>query len=441
MSESVAVCITGQLRAATCRLNGAGAHSPTAIETIAAFLRRELPGSDAFVVLDAPPADAAAAATHAAAVKRVTTALRPVEVGFDDAGAAHAAYTQVRTSGACLTLSAVAQARKLEMCLRMIEAAEEKRAASRGGGSARYYTHLLRLRPDTMMPAHLNLSRYGLALRRSGDRAPPAPPTMAAPRASRAPRSSYLGPTDGSEGLLTPDTCIASRRSQVCHARCTRVLHKHERVALERRPAELLTVPPYTGKVHEETFLNDIFYLATRDLATPMLGHLQAGLRWAREEAGKEPARAEARAAGPKASACAGARLPLAPRCSPSGTEAAAEPGLCTTGGHECLLTLGLLRHHHRRHHQHQTSSRPLHVAGGSSQPDPLRVRYLSQADWPKLLRLAETDAGCAPYRQAYECTEKAKIQLRLANLTGRAAAAAVISRCSKAQRERHEAE
>ena len=67
---------------------------------------------------------------------------------LDDAGAAHAAYTQVRTSGACLTLSAVAQARKLEMCLRMIEAAEEKRAASRGGGSARYYTHLLRLRPE-----------------------------------------------------------------------------------------------------------------------------------------------------------------------------------------------------------------------------------------------------------------------------------------------------
>ena len=435
---SVAVCITGQLRAATCRLGGAGAHSPTAIETIGAFLRRELRGSDVFVVLDSPPAaDAAATALHAAAVQRVASAVRPVEIGFDDAAAAHAAYSEVRASGACLTLSAVAQARKLESCLRMIEAAEQRRGRALrgggGGGGAGRYTHLLRLRPDTMMPSHLNLSRYGLTLRGdSGDTRTPAS-TAPSRAAARAARSSYLGPADGSEGLLTPDTCLASKRGQqACHARCTRVLHKAERARLERQPPQLLTVPPYTGKVHDETFLNDIFFLATRELATPMLSHLQAGLRWARQEQASKGR--PAKAAPNKASACAGARLPLAPRCSPSGTGAAAGAGLCTTGGHECLLTLGLLTHHHDHH---QASSRPQHGGGGSQPDPPLRVRYLSQADWPKLLRLAETDAGCAPYRQAYECTEKAKIHLRLANLTGRAAAAAVMSRCSKALRER----
>jgi hypothetical protein len=47
---------------------------------------------------------------------------------------------------------------------------------------------------------------------------------------------------------------------------------------------------------------------------------------------------------------------------------------------------------------------------GGAALHAPLRVRYLSEADWPKLLRLAETDdVRCAPMRALYECAEKAR--------------------------------
>ena len=226
-ASSTAVCVTGELRSATCRLRSAGPASPTAVETIAAFLRRELPNHETFLVLDRPTE----VATHAAA-SAVAAALRPVASAFDDSSTARAAWAATVRGTACLTPAAVAQARKLQQCLAMVEAREAAGAR---------YTHVMRLRPDILVPARFNLSAYRIDLGAASAVDAAAPASAALP--------TYWGPSTGGEGVQTPDTCVTARRdaaasgggSPTCHARCTRVLHSAQRAQLAHAPPDLLT--------------------------------------------------------------------------------------------------------------------------------------------------------------------------------------------------------
>ena len=231
---ALAVCVTGELRTANCVPEG-GHFS--AAGSLHAHLRER----DLFAVFDLP-SNKWLAAAH----RKVLRILRPVEAAFDDEQSADAAYRQHvcaadSRGGDMLQRPAFAQARKLQLCWRMVKAREVQ--------LKRAYSYVLRIRPDVILRRPLNVS----SLVASPGSASPLPSAWWAD-------ACLQGAASSSRGLdlkLSADPFRPGRpsRAPLCLSTC--------RAAEHAEGADLIVLP----SIAKALFFNDHFYVVRRAFA------------------------------------------------------------------------------------------------------------------------------------------------------------------------------
>ena len=483
----LAVCISGELRSAVCSprtaVRGSGLAAP--LETIARLLS-QIGERDVFVAIDEPPsasnnanvAEGGTAALRSLAESDARTArllarIAPISVEHS-VQQTEAQYWDEARQALCVKSAAVFQARKLRSCWQRILAREAQLRFA--------YTHVLRLRPDLLVPDAL-ADTIVRALQHQGRHHVPQTQLSASMDESVAglrllpPRHTW-----GAEICLRTHTASGT----LCQAQCTAPSGADTSLSLRPTPstsqdlagtaggmtlapfpseaAHVLTLPPFTSTLKNDTYVNDVFWLADRAVAAPLFDPLSTLTAWSANERGgggtsshmnATPAasaphmRQAVRARnGVGASATDGGapgevgglhggmhadmdvdplcglslRLRAVPSCVDDGRfQASRMAPTCATGGHECMLSHAVALHlqsaearpampgfRHRRtgHQQHARSGS---VREGVS----LRVRYLAEAKLtPQVLRLAETDERqCGGMQLAYLCSEKRKVR------------------------------
>ena len=401
---TTAVCICGELRTAVCHAKDQASPLLTIARLVRALGAMRF---DVFSVLDTPRTRGNA--TTAARVMELLTRLHGkyfaparTEVAFADAAGAEAEYERLFAARSCVRPFAVYQASKLAKCWRMVLARET--------ATRRLYAHVVRARPDVVLPPSIagSVQRF---LRRA---TPTTTPVNNARR--RAPATTATAPPSHEWGdsvcvRLLPPEARAPHGAPSCQAAC---------LAAERsRPADVLTLPPFSATLKAETFINDIFYVARRDLAEALFDHMHI----VAELSPKASPAAQPRAADGEPSAGAGrrearagcaasaARLLASPWCSPSSSSGGTL--VQCSGGHECMLSNALSAVQARQR-------RGASPGGSTARPRAVVVRYLDEARVaPRVLRFDEADAAqCGPVAALWICTEKLKLR------GGRAAAA-----------------
>lgn len=374
---TLAICVAGQLRTATC--TSSEGHSPlgSLLE-----LRSSLNfAHDVFAVLDAPESEA-----HRRVLDAYTASLRPTKMHLVTRADEERSWASMEN--VCVRRRAVLQALKLSYCWRQITVHEID--------LEQQYTHVMRVRPDTIVPAW----------------------PFIASRLSNGPQA-----------------CVRHlSSSHACWESCDA-----PRKALEA--ADVLLPPPFLP-MRNLTFVNDVWYLVKRQVARPFFDHLQMvrqlpdarelnATQWAaavlpeRASLGHlaqwvvrmlnatSPAALEAACSVQASGAtqaewvrrrCKLARL-VAKSCSTCASPtsqrlhflescgAAKDTAVPCLGGHECLLTTAV--------------GLSLQQIGQLQQPvhHQLRVRFL-EPNVPSPLHLASC-TDCEVPRLIYNCTEK----------------------------------
>jgi len=226
-------------------------------------------------------------------------------------------------------------------------------------------------------------------------------------------------------------------------------------VAGGRQEADVLTLPPFTPMLRNDTFVNDVFWVAKRQYAPALFNHLQVLFSWARGEqtdrrrrrgrGGQQAAQSASGAGGVVDALCGSApRLRASPSCTDEHRLTSEAAITCATGGHECMVTqaVATLTRQNRVADERLASS-------AASTASLFRVKYLSEARAsPQVLRLADTDERyCSGMQLAYLCSEKRKVRRAPAAgaLSGDTAVAEVMAaafaerkkRCKQADRTR----
>ena len=453
----VAICIAGEQRSATCAPRGSqfGAVSP--LESQADFLAVLPFPQDVFVVLDTPPKaddvsligvghngpqnllDSTIRATQAFA------RMHPTAVEFDDTRKAEAAYwTHIRLA-VCVKPAAAMQARKLQACWRLITQREAQLNIS--------YSHIVRLRPDllvTSLTAKVVAAHIAAACR---------PPPSTAMSSQVQCRSANLSCHSCAKRASTPWSlkCKACCKCPHCVPGTTAaavVVHrpKHgwgDRVCLHTHSnghscqvscgngsssvttldggsalevADVLTVPPFTQALRNDTFVNDVFWVASRSYAAALFDHLSYLSSWGHREQQRRRERARTlhpvsgRQQGVSSTAAdmlcgAAPRLEASPACADALGHISAIAPTCATGGHECMVSQALA-----------AQTRRAGLVRGSSDPNAsLQVEYLTPAGAaPQVMRLSDADQRvCASLQQAYLCSEKKKVRRPDSSMNG----------------------
>lgn len=409
-APTLAVCVAGELRSATCTPSRAPAEHrriASPIDSIVSWLSGLGMAHDIFAALDNPPV--------ASAMQRVLTGLRPRAVSFTNASEAQTSFEHDVRNMMCIKPSAYFQARKLQACWRLIVARERE--------VRREYEHVVRLRPDLMMPytlarqVALHLAASSRGRQRDGR-------LLSAHAAPHSPRSLTH--------LFGDDVCLRSDFCQyVCKdsaARRGNASEDHARAFNHETVAHLLTIPPFTQPLMDDTFVNDVFYVVDRTHAPALFNHLSILAAWASDlRAARTTWHRTTRSISLGGGSCGAApHLLPSPRCDDPRWLAERQeerPGptrlTCATGGHECMLTQGLVDHVRQQHgrglgtRNSLTSSERAAADADAAKGALLRVRYLGLKKWaPQVLRLADADpASCQAVQQAYLCSEKRKLR------------------------------
>lgn len=433
MSLRLAVCVAGEHRSAACPTRDS-LISP--LESQADFLAALQIPHEAYIVLDALPRaadipladDALGASLRASArrMQRTIARMQPVEIVHEDAREAEADYWQNIRPRVCIKLSAAMQARKLQTCWRLIMIREEKVLR-------RPYDHVMRLRPDLLVPlsaarivaAHIHGHTGVRSIR------PQAPPW-------RAP----------SYGWGDHVCVLRPRHGRACQISCA-----HDGMALVGASAanrstifgpttlpsaDVLTLPPFTPALRNDTYVNDVFWVSTRHYAPALFGHLEWLTSWAHHQASTPPGQygAQPQPGSDLATSCGAVpRLAASPACH----RAASAPTDCATGGHECMLSHALSARQQEPPQTPPPQDRSLRISA------PLRVAYLALAKAaPQVTRLADSDpAECAGMKAAYLCSEKRKVRPKPDSSDAAAASPSDtdrerLRRCKQADRTRH---
>jgi len=186
----------------------------------------------------------------------------------------------------CLTASAVLQASKLQRCWQLVRAYERAKRFR--------YTHVMRVRPDMLVPRPLALAKYL---------------------------------TDRS-----PGSTVCMNHHGTCFSACEKPGN-----------ADVLMMQPWP-RMRDSTFVGDIMYVTTRQTATPFFDHINVMLRVAREKM-QARVRTNNAPAARSAEACPGQWLRYLSRCDRV-TGVASSPQPVCLGNHECLLTHAAAMHH-----------------------------------------------------------------------------------------------
>ena len=264
-ANRVAVCIAGEQRSATCppsdpRASGVAA-SP--LDSIRHFLGSIGP-RDVFVVLDPPPSTSDASLADAGPTigpslvdsatraTKVFAAIKPVDLDFEDARRAETEYWDAVRRDVCVKPGAAFQARKLQSCWRMIAAREATQRFS--------YSHVIRLRPDLLVPR--SLARHVLAHvseSRAGVRAQASSPELTALSRRRRKHLPHRMPTHG----WGDEVCLRrhERSGATCQVKCD--------ATDAEAPADLLTLPPFTPVLRNDTFSTSPAHAAPPLVPTP----------------------------------------------------------------------------------------------------------------------------------------------------------------------------
>ena len=193
-------------------------------------------------------------------------------------------------------------------------------------------------------------------------------------------------------------------------------------VATGRPQADILTLPPFTPTLRNDTFVNDVFWVAKRTVAPALFDHLKALSSWGwheQERASRRRRRPPAAAGSSRAvsepvtvdALCGSApRLRASPSCTDEHRLSSEGALTCATGGHECMVTQAVAALSSKRSGNAAESS---DAADATAPISLLRVRYLPEARAsPQVLRLADTDERfCSGMQLAYLCSEKRKVR------------------------------
>jgi len=427
---------------------------------------------------------------------------------FEDSRRAESDYWGVVKAEVCIKPGAAAQARKLQRCWRMVT---DREAARRFR-----YSHLIRLRPDLMLPRslaphvrrHLNEARPLWV----STTTPPQPTRTAVNRGVHTWTAAgrHLGEAQplwhsqqaaDSQQAATGE--IASRRNQgsvpssagrgeIASRRRARFPHRRpthgwgDEVCLRRHessgascqvkcdesdalagPTTLLTLPPFTPALRNDTFVNDVFWVVYRPYAPALFDHLQLLQRWGRQSQTAQQRQQQRQSVDTLCGAAP--RLRASPSCTDESRHQSERTLACATGGHECMVSQALSALSSSKLATVVAATEAVLGAQGVQgtgyrrevlgaqggvgwlPPAAVRVRYLhDMRASPQVLRLADTDDRyCAGMQLAYLCSEKRKVRRAPAAnaLSGDAAAAEAIAaafaerqkRCRQADRGRHE--
>ena len=456
-SASLAVCVAGELRSASCTPRVTSSHEQrrlvSPIESIASFLANLGEAPDVFAALDEPRV--------VSATRSVLASLRPLAVHFANATETQFSFERDVRTRMCVKPQAYFQARKLQACWHLISARERERQ--------RDYTHVARLRPDLMMP-HTLARQVALHLSMSSSRA--APTTASSPDGGLLAAHAALRSPRSQTHLYGDDFCLQSAPSSTVHAtgwmcqfkcgtaRPSNAGNSSTPLAPDER-AHILTVPPFTQVLMNDTIINDVFWVVDRAHAPPLFDHLAMLSQWALAQQqqwgprghssnaagrGNDVAtEANAAAALDDGGLCGSAPLLQAThRCSDpqvtssrhrtSSSSWRSTAAACATGGHECMLAHAVASYQMRigeASSRSSTSAEEEEEVSIVDQAVPheapsLRVRYLALRKWsPQVLRLIDADErSCRGQQHAYLCSEKRKVRRAAGAATGAATGA-----------------
>ena len=321
------------------------------------------------------------------------------------------------------------------------------------------FDHVVRLRPDLVLP-HTLAPQVGAHIKHGGASGTLATKVEAAhtvPMAEMSQRLPAMRPIAHRSQThnFGDDYCLRmlSASGRFCQFKCGEA-EPERNSSLQREPslANILTIPPFTPQLMQETFVNDVFWVVDRAHAPSLFDHLTMLSTWAHASAtglgmGKDEssrggwfaqqkvspplgtgtsdstrhststvsATTDSRDDGAVGGACGSAMRPrAAPRCSDarlrvsstSSSGSSSTTGIgCTTGGHECMITHSIV--------EDTVKMARLRAKPEAEPSSLLRVRYLELKKWaPYVLRLADSDPfSCREMQQAYACSEKRKVR------------------------------